>query len=298
MAKWGFDENVSRVRPKVRLGRGAETVTVEAPAEPAAEESAGSPLPPELPQTGETAEAVTLPPPLAEREAAPDEVEETPTEPAEPVAEPVAELVSEPVAEATEPLTETVVEPVTEPVVTEEPRRRSPIRDFITARANGVAPEPSPLELSDAVDDEPAAEPVFESEPVTASAPVVAPEPVLAPEPVMASAPVVAPEPVIASAPVVAPEPAMAPAPVIAPAPVPPISVAQPPPPPPAPAPVLDDAAVNARRTDIKRRAAGLSALPEQLDVGLDFSALDELEALESAASLATELERALAEAA
>lgn len=263
MAKWAFDDNVSRVRPKLRLGKGPEEG--ENPTEP----------PPARPADGQA--------PDAESAAAP--------------------------APAEQP----------------EPRRRSMVRDLIAASEEithdakvEAARPPEPVSEPKAA--APAPEPVVEAQPVEPQ-----PQPIVEaalPEASLEAAPVdPAPiEPAVASADV-EPEPlVVAPAPPAPPraparpsrAPEPPISASTPA----SPAVSVDytpdrlqraedvAAAIASetesanRRASLKRRAAGLGALPEPTVSAPPLSSFDELDALESAAELATELERALGEAA
>jgi chromosome segregation ATPase len=68
--------------------------------------------------------------------------------------------------------------------------------------------------------------------------------------------------------------------------------------PPAAPAPNVIEAETSARRASLKRRAAGLSAIPEPAAPAAAAPAFDEFDGIDSVAELAAELERALTEAA
>ncbi len=204
MAKWGFDENVSKVRPRLRGGRGGAELPAENPTEP---------------------------PPVRAPASAP--------EPA-----PLAEAV---------------------PAV---PRRRSVLADFISGAES--APAASVIE---------AATPVIPAEP----APLAAAESTSAEAAPEMPAEPSAPEPDV-EAPADAPgdddwaDPAA------------------------MPADGVPSAESRARRAQLKRKAAGLSVLPESpapaTSPASALESLSDLDALESAAQLATELERALEEAA
>jgi hypothetical protein len=228
VAKWGFDDNVAKVRPKLRGGRAdVQVTTTESPTEP----------PPARPP-----EAVAAPP------------------------EPVLPAPAEPPAP--------------------ESRRRSLFKDFYSPSGGEAAPAGAP--------------------PVPATAADLAPE--VAPEPVpRASEATPAPEATVAAAVVEAAPAVEAPA-VVAevvagsepePASVPVAAVVAEP----EPAVEADPVALvesSARRSALKRKAAGLATLPEP-EPSAATAALDllaDLDALESAAQLATELERALSEAA
>jgi hypothetical protein len=204
VAKWGFDENVSKVRPRLRGGRGGAELPAENPTEP---------------------------PPVRAPASAP--------EPA-----PLAEAV---------------------PAV---PRRRSVLADFISGAES--APAASVIE---------AATPVIPAEP----APLAAAESTSAEAAPEMPAEPSAPEPDV-EAPADAPgdddwaDPAA------------------------MPADGVPSAESRARRAQLKRKAAGLSVLPESpapaTSPASALESLSDLDALESAAQLATELERALEEAA
>jgi hypothetical protein len=233
VAKWAFEDNVPKVRPRLRLGKSAEEVV----------------------------DAVTEPPPVRPR----DEVPSAP--------------------EAAEPEV--------------EPRRRSLVRDIIATADESAAELSPPSEVVTP----PALEEIFEPEALAApseSAPVEKAEETE--EPVAAVAESVAVEPIDHVSHIAVPavgeatsipetnlhEEAPDVEEVAAPAPLAPK---------PAPVAVVDEATIAARRATLKRRAAGLGAISDT-PVPLPSGVLDELDALESTAELAVELERALSTAA
>lgn len=153
-----------------------------------------------------------------------------------------------------------------------------------------AAPEPVAAEVVSVV----VAPPVVEPAPAPIEAPRAAVRELVSP--VVAPTPVVAPPPAPgeeAAAPITPPEPVRAPQAVAAPA------VATPVAPPPAARPaILVEDDIQDRRASLRRRAVVAGSSPAAPPVQANTGAFDDLSAIEAAADLAAELERALSQAA